>query len=122
MQQTLVIARIADTGGVGENLIVRWTAGGKAALASGSTTAVTGVSLFDTPAGQTASIQVSGVARVKLGGTVSANDPITSNASGQGVVANPGAGVNAYIIGIAMESGVAGDLIDVQIAPGRIQG
>ena len=122
MQQTLVIARVADTGGVGENLIVRWTAGGKVAVANGSNIAVTGVSLYDTPAGQTASIQVSGIARVKLGGTVNANDPITSDANGQGVIANPAAGVNAYVIGYAMESGVAGDLIDVQLAPGRIQG
>ena len=122
MQQTLVIARVADTGGVGENLIVRWTAGGKVAVANGSNIAVTGVSLYDTPAGQTASIQVSGIARVKLGGTVNANDLITSDANGQGVFANPASGVNAYVIGYAMESGVAGDLIDVQLAPGRIQG
>jgi len=122
MQQTLVIARVADTGGVGENLIVRWTAGGKVAVANGSNIAVTGVSLFDTPAGQTASIQVSGIARVKLGGTVNANDPITSDANGQGVFANPASGVNAYVIGYAMESGVAGDLIEVQLAPSRIQG
>jgi hypothetical protein len=122
MQQLLNIARIADTGGVGENLIVRAVAGGKAAVATGSTAALIGVSLYDTPAGQPATIQVDGVARVKLGGTVNADDPITSNASGQGVAAAPAAGVNAWIVGIALESGVAGDLIDVQIAPSRIQG
>jgi hypothetical protein len=122
MEQLLNIARIADTGGVGENLIVRPVAGGKVAVASGSTAALTGVALYDAAAGQTATIQVAGIARVKLGGTVSAGDPITSNASGQGVAAAPAAGVNAWIVGIAQESGVAGDLIDVQIAPGRIQG
>ena len=122
MQQLLNIPLIADTGGLSENLLVRVTTGKKAATANGSNTAIIGVSLYDTPAGQAATIQVSGIARVKLGGAVNANDPITSDANGRGVFANPAIGVNAYVIGYAMESGVAGDLIDVQLAPGRIQG
>jgi len=122
MQQLLNIPLIADTGGLSENLLVRVTTGKKAATANGSNTAIIGVSLYDTPAGQAATIQVSGIARVKLGGAVAAGDPITSNASGQGVIANPAAGVNAYIVGIALEAGVSGDLIDVLLSPGRIQG
>lgn len=122
MQQRLIIAMVADTGGLGESLLVKANPGKKAAKASGSTAAIVGVALYDVTAGQTGSIQVTGVARVKLGGTVAANDPITSDASGQGVTAAPAAGVNAYIVGIALESGVSGDLIDVLLAPGRIQG
>ncbi len=122
MQQLLNIPLVADTGGLTESLLVRATTGKKAATANGSTAAIIGVALYDAAAGQTATIQVSGVARVKLGGTVNAGDPITSNASGLGVTAAPAAGVNAYILGIALEAGVSGDLIDVLIAPGRIQG
>lgn len=122
MQQHLNIPMVADTGGLGENLLVKATTGKKAAKAGGSTAAIIGVALYDATAGQTGTVQVAGVARVKLGGTVNANDPITSDANGQGVAAAPGAGVNAYIVGIALEGGVSGDLIDVLIAPGRVQG
>lgn len=122
MQQLQSVALVADTGGLTENLLVKATTGKKAAKAADSTAAIIGVALYDVTAGQTGTVQVAGVARVKLGGTVAADDPITSNASGQGVTAAPAAGVNAYIVGIALEAGVSGDLIDVLIAPGRIQG
>ena len=63
-----------------------------------------------------------GIADVKLGGTVTRGQPITSDASGQGVAAAPAAGVNNRIIGFALISGVSGDIIPVQLAPGYIQG
>lgn len=122
MQQLFNISLVADTGGLSENLIVRAATGKKAAKASGATAALIGVALYDVAAGQTGTIQTHGVARVKLGGTVAAGDPITSDANGQGVAAAPAVGVNAYIVGVALEAGVSGDLIDVLIAPGRIQG
>lgn len=65
---------------------------------------------------------LNGIADVKLGGTVVRGDPITSDATGQGVVAAPGAGVNNRIIGFAMKSGVAGDIIEVALEPGFMQG
>lgn len=122
MQQVANIPLVADTGGLSENLLVKPATGKKGAKAAGSTAAIIGVALYDVAAGQTGTVQVAGVARVKLGGTVAAGDPITSDANGQGVVAAPAAGVNAYIVGVALEAGVSGDLIDVLIAPGRIQG
>lgn len=122
MQQLLIIPMVADTGGLEEGLLVVATSGKKAARASGSTAAIVGVALYDAAAGQPGSIQVAGVARVKLGGAVAAGDPLTSNASGQGVAASPTIGVNAYIVGVALEGGASGDLIDVLLAPGRIQG
>lgn len=122
MQQLINLPLVADTGGVSENLLVKISAGKKAATATASTAAIIGVALYNAAAGQTATVQIAGVARVKLGGTVTAGDPITSDASGQGVTAAPVAGVNAYVVGFALESGVSGDLIDVTVTPGRIQG
>jgi len=63
-----------------------------------------------------------GVAEVELGGTVTRGGLITSDANGKGVAAAPAVGVNNRVIGVARVSGVAGDIIDVQLCPGQIQG
>jgi hypothetical protein len=57
-----------------------------------------------------------GIAAVVLGGTVTRGAALTANASGQ-AVATTTAGAN--IIGFAEQAGVAGDVIDVFIAPSR---
>lgn len=75
-----------------------------------------------TAAGEEVRVMLSGVSLVKAGGTITRGNPVTSDASGQGVAASPGAGVNAYIIGLALASAVSGDLFPVLLAPGRIQG
>lgn len=63
-----------------------------------------------------------GIARVKFGGSVAAGDAITSDASGKGIKAVPAAGSNMRIIGFAEVAAVAGDVADVLIAPGVMQG
>ena len=75
-----------------------------------------------TTAGDEIRVMLSGISRVVLGGTVVRGNPITSDANGKGVAAAPGAGVNAYVIGRALASGVAGDIIPVMLVPDRIQG
>lgn len=55
-----------------------------------------------------------GIAQVKLGGTVTRGQQLTSDASGQAVAAVTG----NRVIGIAEVSGVIGDVIDVAIEPG----
>lgn len=62
------------------------------------------------------------IAYVKLGGTVARGNFVTSDVNGNGVAAAPAAGVNANVIGIARQSGVVGDVIEVLINIGRIQG
>lgn len=86
--------------------------------------AIIGVqSELDVASGDRASVAMVGnIEDVKLGGTVTRGDPITSDASGFGVAAAPVAGTNNYIVGFAEASGVSGDIIPVVIAPGRIQG
>lgn len=67
-------------------------------------------------------VVLNGVAEVKLGGTVTRGNPLTSDATGQALAAAPSAGVNNRIIGFAMASGVSGDIIGVLLNPGYIQG
>jgi Uncharacterized conserved protein (DUF2190) len=64
-------------------------------------------------AGERIHVTLSGIARLKLGGTVARSAGITSDATGQGVAA--GAGNRA--IGYALASGVVGDVIPVLLAP-----
>lgn len=64
----------------------------------------------------------SGMADVEYGGTVSRGDPLTSDATGRAVVAAPAAGANNRLIGFAEVSGVVGDIGQVWIEPGFMQG
>ncbi|MCH8029074.1 MAG: DUF2190 family protein [Candidatus Dadabacteria bacterium] len=67
-------------------------------------------------------VMMTGISRLKLGGTVTRGDYLTSDANGQGLAAAPTAGVNNTIIGMAMQSGVSGDIIACLLMPSRIQG
>jgi hypothetical protein len=63
-----------------------------------------------------------GLADVEYGGTVTRGQKLTSDANGKAVVAAPAAGSNVQIIGIAEVSGVAGDIVPMQIQPSVMQG
>lgn len=52
-----------------------------------------------------------GGALIKLAGTVTRGDSVASNATGEGVVAASG----VWAPGIAMESGVAGDVVSIML-------
>ncbi len=67
-------------------------------------------------------VMLDGISRVVLGGTVTRGNHLTADSNGKAVAAAPGAGVNAYVIGQALASGVAGDIIPVLLKQGRIQG
>lgn len=91
--------------------------------ATASTEELVGVFQHTTAAaGDRIRLMLTGISRVKLGGTVARGDWITADSAGKGVKAAPAAGVNAAVIGKAMASGVAADIIPVLLAPGRIQG
>jgi site-specific recombinase len=77
---------------------------------------------IDALIGERADVVHSGIADLKLGGTVLRGDPITSDATGQGVAAAPAAGVNNRIVAFAIIAGAIGDIIPVLLAPGMIQG
>ncbi|MEM4409112.1 MAG: DUF2190 family protein, partial [Candidatus Caldarchaeum sp.] len=93
------------------------------AVASASTDTLIGVIQHTTSAaGEAVRVMLSGITRLKLGGTVARGAFVTSDSNGMGVTASPGSGVNATVIGIALASGVSGDIIPLLLAPGRIQG
>ena len=64
----------------------------------------------------------SGLANVEYGGVVTRGAPLTSDAVGRAVVATPAAGVNNRIIGFAEVAGSLGDIGQVWIEPGVMQG
>ncbi len=72
--------------------------------------------------GDRVDVQLEGIADIKAGGNVTRGDLLTSDASGFVVAAAPGAGVNNRIIGTALASAVANDIIPVLLTPGSIQG
>lgn len=66
--------------------------------------------------GQMVDCIMDGIAMVKAGGTITRGQPITANASGQGIASTAAAG--ARIVGFALASAVSGDLFPVQLSPG----
>lgn len=72
--------------------------------------------------GEMVDLDLRPIAEVKLGGSITRGQPITSNAAGKGVVAAPAAGSNVRIIGFAAKNGSADDVIPYFRAPGVMQG
>lgn len=72
--------------------------------------------------GERVEVITHGIADVTLGATVARGAPVTSDATGRAVTAAPAAGVNNRIIGFARQSGVVGDIVEIIIAPGVLQG
>lgn len=89
------------------------TAAGLLELGEGATDLIIGViENNDGGAGAAASYQHQGIAKVKLGGTVGIGAWVTSNAAGEGIATTTNLDV---VLGRALEAGVAGDIIAVQL-------
>ena len=73
-------------------------------------------------AGDRCEVYKAGSVEVEFGGAVAAGDPITADAEGRGIKAAPDAGDNVRIIGFAEVAGVLGDVADVFLSPGVMQG
>ena len=71
-------------------------------------------------AGGMADVHRAGLAPVKLGGTVAAGDPLTSDANGKAIKAVAAAGETIQLIGRAEQPGVANDIIDAFLSPGLL--
>lgn len=99
------------------------SADGQVIQAAGTTAAIIGVAAeLDVDSGDRVDVHVVGIAEVEAGGTITRGALVTSDVNGKAVAAAPGAGVNAYVAGIALNSAVSGDIIPVQLAPGVMQG
>jgi hypothetical protein len=81
-----------------------------------------GVSDLAAASAEHVTVVMGGIAIVEYGGTITRGGLVTSDADGKAVAAAPAAGANNRTIGVAMVSGVAGDLGSVLLQPGSVQG
>lgn len=119
LQKTLIAGAA-----VAKNRIVKFGAADTAAIqAAAATDLLIGVSdNLGADSGEPFDVIVDGIALVEYGGNVTRGQKLTADADGKAIAAAPAAGANAQIIGVAMLSGVAGDIGSVRIAPSVMQG
>jgi hypothetical protein len=89
--------------------------------AAAATDALIGVfSELSAALGERVDVERIGIVLVEYGGNVARGDPLTSDADGKAIKANPAAGTRVSIIGYAEVSAVAGDIEAMLLAPGFI--
>lgn len=94
-----------------------------ATTAAAATDSLIGVVEGVAPAlGERCAVVMAGLADVTAGGTVTRGAPLTSDATGRAVVAAPAAGSNVRLIGFARQSAVVGDVFEIVVSPGLMQG
>ena len=81
-----------------------------------------GVSDITAATGERVDVQHTNLAPVEYGGNVTRGALLISDSVGRAIAATAAAGTNVRTMGIAMESGVSGDIGSVLIAPGSFQG
>lgn len=100
-------------GAIAANRIVKHGAGDTLMVqAAAATDKSVGVADADTASGARVDVVMSGTADVQYGGTVARGDLLTADANGKAVVASTG----NRVIGVALVSGVAGDIGEVLLA------
>jgi len=125
-----IVKSFYGSAAIGANLIVKFgAADDTVSPAAAATDLLLGITnemalaALDVTNGNTVDVTLCGVEQLKLGAAaVTRGQKLTSNASGQGITAAPAAGSNVQVIGIALKSGAAGDVIPVLIAPSVMQG
>lgn len=73
-------------------------------------------------AGDRVDVVMSGIAPVVYGGTVTRGQLLMSDSTGRAITATAAAGTNVRTAGVAMVSGVVGDIGDISLSPGSFQG
>jgi len=124
MNQMLTKSFVAG-GTIGENRLVKpGGTAGQVVLATAASDKIIGVCRQPggVVTGDRVDVDLIGITNVVLGGTVAAGDPITSDAAGAGVLANPAAGANVRAVGFAYEAGVSGDINRVLLSQHTMQG
>ena len=100
----------ATTAVAGRRIVKYGAADGAVVQAAAATEAFAGVSdPMGAAAGAVCDVRQAGEAEVEYGGNVVRGAPLTADASGKAVTANPAAGTSCEIIGHAQVAGVAGD-------------
>ncbi len=94
------------------------SASSKVAAAAAATTPAIGVSgPMGAALGEMCDVILGGLAQLKLGGTVTAGGPIMSDANAAGIAAVAASASTRRVIGFALEPGVSGDVIWVNVNP-----
>lgn len=124
MGQLVAVRSFVAEAAILANRVVRFGASDDNVLTAGAVSEqLIGVVEGVSPAiGERVDVVMTGIADLQLGGTVARGSWVTVDAQGRGVAAAPAAGVNNNVIGMALQSGVSGDIVPVLITPGRIQG
>lgn len=118
---TPLIKSYEASAAIGANRIVVFSdvsASSKVALAAAATTPAIGISgPLDAALGEMCDVTLGGLAQLVLGGTVTAGAPIMADADGAGIAAAAAASTTRRVICFALEPGVSGDLIWVNVVP-----
>lgn len=123
MNPTLIKNHTAGAAVEPYRIIKHGSADGAVIHATDATAALIGVTAeLGAESGARVDVVRAGITLVELGGTVTRGAAITAGTAGVGVAAAPATGANAYAIGFAEVAGVSGDIIDVMLAPHRLQG
>jgi hypothetical protein len=113
---------LADGAVSGNRIVKAGTNDDDVAQGTAATEDFIGVSQHAAADNERVRIMEEGITEVEFGGTAAYNDPLTSDANGKAVKANPAAGTNNGIIGWSRCSAVSGDIGTAILKQGRIQG
>lgn len=123
MKPTLTKSYIAEAAVTKRRIVKLGTADGKVLQGAAATDAIFGVSTeIDAAINERCDVHLAGMVEVEVGGTIARGDPITADANGKAVKAVPATGVNNRIVGWADVAAVSGDVFDMLLAQGQIQG
>jgi Uncharacterized conserved protein (DUF2190) len=120
----LTLSYVAAVAIPARRLVKQGAADNQATLATDGSVPIIGVSeQIPTPINGTVDVIQTEVGMVEAGAAIPRSSPITADASGRAIVANPAAGVNMWSAGHTLETATAaGDLIRYAVVPNRIQG
>lgn len=112
-------------GTIAQNTMVKFSADDTVVAAAAATDAIIGVCIQPggVSNGDRCDVQLDGIPDLKVGtGGLTRGALVTSDASGQAIVAAPASGVDNRILGWATKAAAAGDLVGVKIAISSMQG
>lgn len=114
--------RVAGAAIERNRIVMRGANDGTVVRANAATVRLLGISdNFDIlEAGLPVDVQLHGPGWLTLGSAVTQGDHLTADSQGRGVPANPAAGTRNFTVGQALESGLAGDRIQVFVQPGTV--
>lgn len=114
----------AETFTAGEDLsaaqwhFVTLEADGEVDLADADAENAIGVLINNPTAGKAATVAVRGRVKVEAGGAITAGDDVVTNAAGEAVERTTSASATAVTMGYALEDGVDGQLISIELIQG----